>query len=119
MRSVLTAVAVAVFLTACGEPKTYKMDRMHAINPMGTFYVEGKVTGIDKALTQLTVGDVKYTNLTLQDDTGHYTFYFLGSAHSRQPVEGDNVKMVVKLRVLDQSFAGGGRAPIIEKFEYK
>lgn len=120
MKSTLVAILIsAVLLAGCGEPKTYKLNRMHAINPSGTFFVEGSIQGIGMALTEFKAGDQTYTNLTLQDDTGQYTFYFLPSAHARQPAVGDKVKLSVRFVVLNSSFAGGGRAPIIEKFEIK
>lgn len=119
MNKTMLAVISLLLLAGCGEPKTIKMDRMHAVNPMGSFYVDGEVGSVGGGVTSLKMGDVEYTNLTFKDETGSYTFYFLPSAHQRQPAAGDKARMTVRFIVLDQSFAGGGRAPIIEAFEFK
>ncbi len=119
MKTTLTVLVLSVLMLGCGEPKITKMNRMHAVNPMGTFYVAGEVKGVGNGVTKFTSGTVEYTDLRLADETGEYTFYFLPTAHSKQPVVGDKVKMGVKFVVLDSSFAGGGRAPIIQEFEFK
>lgn len=120
MRKYLLAVVLPTLLfAACGEPKTVKLNRMYLRSGSGQYYVEGTVQAVGDSIVRLKVGEVEYSNLRLRDDTGEYTFHFLPSEHTRQPVTGDNVKCLAEGGFATSSFGGSPTAQVIRKFEFK
>ena len=116
------AVALLVLvplLYGCGEPKTVKLGRMHTRSGSGRYYAQGKIMDIGNGVLVLKAGENEYSNLRLRDDTGEYTFHFLPAEHQRQPAVGENVKLLVHGRFVDQTPSGSPTVQVIEKFEFQ
>src|SRR4051794_30910046 len=92
----LLVLTAAVLLTAC-ETKTHKLKDMYRVHDTGTFYVLGTVKTVGEGVTDLKVGEETATNLLLVDEDSSYTFPFLASKQTRQPVAGDHVKLEARM----------------------
>lgn len=119
MRTIVSSVLASVlFLTGCGEPKTIKLNKMFAVGGSGRYYVNAKVADVGHGIVKYKEGETEWTDIRLMDETSEYTFHFLPSEHARQPVVGDNVRVLIHGKMVDKTFGGSPTVQVIEKFEF-
>jgi hypothetical protein len=119
MKKYLAVLLCGLFLVGCGEPKTITLDKMYAVGGSGRYYINASVADIGHGVVTYKVGDTEWTNIRLRDNTGEYSFYFLPSDHPRQPAVGDNVRVLIRGKMVDSTFGGSPTVQIIEKFEFQ